>query len=210
MLSLKGPVQSRGIETMTRLELRPGTAGQHQLPISITYTLLFEDFVALNKAAIRNGLPRSFFWAVYLAFMTGIFLLAVVGTGLWLDGWKSLELFKKSGFQSDLLRVYPAIILLAVVINLVGRKLNWRWTFKRRSIANKEITLAFSEEGLQSSVADLEGKASWAAIKRVYSSKAHLILFISKLEGFVIPRRAFQSGEAFDRFVSYARERVNG
>ncbi|WP_243369131.1 YcxB family protein [Microvirga solisilvae] len=195
---------------MTGLDLRPGPAGQHHLPLSITYTLLFEDFVALNKAALRNGPPRSLFWAAYLTFMTGIFLLAIIGTGLWLDGWKSLELFKRSSFQSNLLRIYPAVILLAVVINLVGRQLNWRWTFKRRSISNKEITLSFSEEGLQSSVSDFEGKASWAAIKRVYPSKAHLILFISKLEGFVIPRRAFQSDEAFDTFVIYAKERVNG
>lgn len=89
------------------------------------------------------------------------------------------------------------------------RMLSYEISYAKES-ANKEISVRFDDEALLNSTPDAEGKMPWTAIKRVFASDACLILFVSKLERSVVPRRALPSGEALNNLIRYAKERVNG
>jgi hypothetical protein len=196
----------------TKLELNSGTTAidQNHAPVSLTFTFLLEDFVALSKAAALNGRSRGLHWLKSFALITIAVPFGIMIAVLWLHGWASLELFRRASFWWGVLKIYSLIILLIVPICFLVQRTQWRLIFKKRSIANKNITPSFNDDGLHSVAAGFEGKAGWDVIKRVSSSKTHLILFISESEGFVIPRRAFQSNEAFENFATYAKERANG
>lgn len=49
-------------------------------------------------------------------------------------------------------------------------------------------------------------RIEWHGIARVIASDAHLILMISPTEGFIVPRRAFDSGADWQRFIDFARQ----
>ena len=48
-------------------------------------------------------------------------------------------------------------------------------------------------------------RIEWHGIARVIHSDAHLILMTSPIEGFIVPRRAFNSDADWQRFVDFAR-----
>ncbi len=70
--------------------------------------------------------------------------------------------------------------------------------------------MTFNNDGIFWSGEGFKGEINWSKVTRIVTLKDSLFLFISKLEALCVPQRAFASKDAFDNFIAYAKERVNG
>jgi hypothetical protein len=178
---------------------------------TISYRFGRDDYSALVRARRSIG-PLGRLGTRGRGLRLGL-LLGLLGAGqwvvsrfdlLWVDPWHVL-------IVGTILFVF--MLLLMILVAPVGERLgDWaaaRWQFPQSSIANKDVTLEFGEEGIRSKVGGVEGRFSWPSFARVIETRDGLFLALSRTELLAVPRRALPSAEAFAGLVRQVRARLD-
>jgi hypothetical protein len=178
---------------------------------TISYRFGPDDYSALVRARRSIGpLGRLGSWG--RGMRLGL-LLGLLGAGqwvishydlLWVDPWRVL-------IVGTILFVF--MLVLMILVAPVGEHLSeWvatRWHFPQSSIANKDVTLEFGDQGVRSKVGGIEGRFSWPSFVRVIETEDGLFLALSRAELLAVPRRALPSADAFAALVRQVRARLD-
>jgi YcxB-like protein len=164
-------------------------------------------------------------WSDYFAMQQALFSLSLLGR---LGRWRkyifaaammvffNLVDLLSSSFDLVINLVVSAVGFLAALLGAaIGELLSklffvqyTKFLFPRLSVANKDCTLTFGEEGIRSKYGDIEGRLPWRSIKNVLATKDYLFLSISRMEMLLVPRRALPSDDAATALATYIRSKV--
>lgn len=175
---------------------------------SASYTYSFADYQASRTARRKLSPVENALWPWRHALLVSINLVILVFL-IWDAGLSADEVFSWT-YLSEILPLYTGLIAFVALVDVLIDRIFPAWVFKRYSMANKRLDLTFHHDGIDWSAEGFKGEFAWSKVIRLIMLKGYLFLFVSKLEAVCIPQRAFPSKEAFDNFVSYAKERVNG
>lgn len=78
---------------------------------------------------------------------------------------------------------------------------------KKSPILQHPSTVTLSNEELRVEFASTAVTNRWAGVSRVENTPSHLFLFTQPADGFIVPRRAFNSDEEFEQFCGFARQK---
>lgn len=107
------------------------------------------------------------------------------------------------------------LLLLGPVLILVGLIFMgfywWALTVNKRANARRPSfihtsTMRLDETGMMNHCDAFIFNVEWRGFTLVAASDGHLGLFTSATEGYMVPRRAFDSDDDWQRFVNFARE----
>jgi hypothetical protein len=167
----------------------------------IAYTFTFEDFLAARRALAWNGVfGHRTYWIRYVIF-AGIMLAC-----WWIPVRYELRAYALSDAYIVVLALVAAIALMifAWALDLLLA----RMVFRRLAIAGADVSLRFDADGVHYNMPSYFGVLSWSGIHRVMVSPGYLLLFISKSEAMVLPRRAFPSDGAFGETLRFVRTKT--
>ena len=102
-----------------------------------------------------------------------------------------------------------ALPLLIFLIDLLFDQVLVRWIFRRSSMAGQMLTIDLNDRRITWWAEGIRGELDWKRILRIVALKDYLFFFFGKMEAIGLPRNAAPQG-AFDRIVSFAKERANG
>ncbi len=105
--------------------------------------------------------------------------------------------------------VFVAMFLAAPLGEFLGERALARWIFPRFSLADKEVTLTFGEDGIRSEYGGMEGRMPWQSVLHMLETENYLFLSISRAEMIIVPRRALPSPAAAAELAHYIRSKVN-
>ncbi|MFC1459045.1 YcxB family protein [Microvirga arabica] len=182
--------------------------GRPEVVHSASYTYSFADYQASREARRKLNPVQYAVWPWRYALLVGV-NLAILLFLIW-DADLTAEEVLSWTYLSEILPLYAGLLVCVALIDVLFDRILPAWVFKRYSMANKPLAFAFHDNGINWSSEGFRGEFVWSKVTQIVSLKGYLFLFISKLEALCIPQRAFLSKDAFDRFVSYAKERVNG
>jgi YcxB-like protein len=170
---------------------------------TVTYRFGRADYIALLRAqrslSVLNRFGR---WGRYACF--GLFFVVLINLSN-ISSWSfdpALDLITSA-------IAFALIVLVAPVGELIADRILSLLVFPRFSVANKDLTLTFADDGIRSQHGGMEGKIPWSAVKRILETKDHLFLSISRAENMVVPRRALPSPDAAVELAHYIRSEVD-
>ncbi|MDB5335264.1 MAG: hypothetical protein JWN70_883 [Planctomycetaceae bacterium] len=101
------------------------------------------------------------------------------------------------------LLAFPVIVAVALPFSWWRRRRYWRRLLSEEQ--NKGFlglcTMVLDDQGIRVSKPSGEGIKYWPAVEQILVSDAYLFLFTSSFDGYVVPRRAFQSDTEFNAFL---------
>lgn len=174
---------------------------------SLTHAYGYDDFAALIRAKRSIGLMGKLGPATPYVVVSALYLVLIVSSLAW-DGLAPAEMIQGQ-MPLMILAGIPLVIVLVAAIDFIFMRLIYRLVFQRFALADKEITVTLNDSGIKWSGGGLAGECGWFNVKRVVETKECLFLFISKVEGLVMPRRAVASERAFQELATYVREHAN-
>jgi hypothetical protein len=169
---------------------------------TITYRYGRDDYIAALRAQ-RSMSPLARFgrWGRYACFA----LLFVVLIDL-----INHEMFWNNPFVAFV--VSGILFVIAMIVAPIGEFLAEqalaRWILPRHSIANKDVTLEFGDDGVRSRYGGMQGSIPWPSINRVLDAEDHLFLSISRAEMMMVPKRALPSADAVAELQHYIRSKI--
>jgi hypothetical protein len=172
-----------------------------------------------------NTVTYRYGWQDYFAMQQALFSLSLLGRlGRWrkylfaavMTVFLSLVNLLSSSFDLVIDLVVSVVGFLAALLGAaIGELLSrfffvqyTKFLFPRLSVANKDCTLTFSEEGIRSKYGDIEGRLPWRSISNVLATKDYLFLSISRMEMLLVPRRALPSDDAAAALATYIRSKI--
>jgi hypothetical protein len=170
-------------------------------PSGIAYTFTFEDFLAARRAMAWNGVfGRHTYWIRYVIFAT------IMVTCWWVPVTHDLKKYALSSSQIGLLActALVALMVLAWALDLLFA----RMTFGRLAIAGADVSLTFEDDGVHYKMSSYSGVVSWSGVYRVMRTPSYLLIFISKSEAMVFPRRAFPSDSVFGETLRFVQTKT--
>jgi hypothetical protein len=171
---------------------------------TVSFHYGWPDFFAMQRAHFSlSPLGRLGRWRKYL-FAAAMVLLYNLENLL----SRSFDLVTDLIVSAILL---PTAVLGAVIGEFAAKIFFAVWTkflFPRLSVANKDCTLTFGEEGIASKYGDIEGRFPWRLITNVLETKDYFFLSISRMEMILVPRRALPSEDAAAELAAYIRSKV--
>jgi hypothetical protein len=170
---------------------------------TVTYHFGRRDYIALLQGNRALGLLGRFGrWGRYASFA----LFVVVLLNL-------LNIFSWSFDMVTFLIVSAVMFVIVLVAAPIGEFIADRllslWVFPRLSVAEKDCTLVFGEDGIRSKYGDIEGRVPWRSIVRIMDAKEYIYLTISRAEMILVPKRALPSPDAAEALVHYIKSMVD-
>ena len=170
---------------------------------TVTYRYGRDDYIALLRAQrSRSLLGRLGRWGRYACF--ALFFVVLINL---------LDILSRSfDWSVDLITsgvVFLVMLLAAPLGEFLGEHALSRWIFPRYSMANKDITLTFGEDGIHSKYGGMEGRIPWQSVVHILETKDYLFLSISRAEMILVPRRALPSPDAAAELAHYIRSKVD-
>ena len=158
------------------------------------FTFTYADFADLSRArAERTGCSGwSGLLKVFGYYLVCVTLGVVVGM-LMSDGLAGLS---PDRLLSALQATYPALtfIIFALVVlhfYVVGPAYRAYVHYPKLSVAGKEMTYEFADSGLGWTSPAGKGEITWTAVEAVSDLPRSFVVWIGRLEGAVVPARAF-------------------
>jgi hypothetical protein len=182
---------------------RGGDGAIHQ----VSFMLDFRYYQALRDAKRKLNPIDDFIWRwrYALAFaIAGITVFWLVIRG----GFTPAEMLSWE-FLLSLGGLGLALPLLIFLIDLLFDQVLARWIFRRSSMAGQMLTIDLNDQRIAWWAEGIRGELDWTRILRIVALKDYLFFFFGKMEAIGLPRNAAPQG-AFDRIVSFAKERANG
>ncbi len=173
------------------------------MAIAARHTHTYEDFLTLVRARRRASGART--WWRYALWMA-IYLAVLV--------WFTPDLLRASAWREGFVWaiVLGGLAAMAVIIwavDLLFDRVVYRLHYRRLATAGAEVTLNLDEDGIAWTIRDIGGRLPWSAVTTVDDQEDGLVLFISPLEGMVVPRRAFASLGEYEAARTLIRERTH-
>jgi hypothetical protein len=164
----------------------PAVSGPVQLPtapdgMTLSYELVEDDLVALQRHQFRRRVPLLLLWLAVLVYLVADTL--------------------KMGIAGGLILVVPAALLFGWMPSAVRKQVR-----KQSGLLGPQA-LAASPEGLTTWSAALgQEQRGWPGIREIRAGREHVYLFLNPMQAYVVPRRAFASTEESERFLARVRE----
>lgn len=171
---------------------------------SVSYRMERGDFIALSMVLTRRKPSRVL---LELVIYFGV-LLAIMAFG---GGPQNListivSVFSVQGFVFYLPLILLGPILLLLTPQITG--LIAAFIYKRNAIADREITLHLTAEGIEGGATDLYSRIGWGAVLKLVETPKHLFIQISRREALIIPRRAIPNEDHYNNLKGFIRART--
>lgn len=169
---------------------------------TVTFRIGRGDYIAALKANRALG-PFGRFgrWGRYAGFaLFFVVLINLINIGSW--SFDAVTIIVSA-------IMFVVVLIVAPIGEAIADQLLSRLRFPQLSMANKECTLVFGEDGIHSNYGGMEGRLPWRAIVRVLQSKDYLFLAISRAEVILVPRRALPSADAAAELAHYIKSKVD-
>jgi hypothetical protein len=171
---------------------------------SLSYRMERSDFVALSKVMTRQ---RPGYVALELVLYFGA-LLAIAA----LAGGPQNTLDTLGRFAaSPLFLAYLPLILLGPILLLLTPQITGliaAMLYSRNAMADREVTLHLTAEGIEGGATDLYSRVGWGAVLKLVETPTHLFLQISRREALFIPRRAVPNEDQYNNLKGFVRART--
>jgi YcxB-like protein len=174
-------------------------------PKSITFTYSYSDYLALNRLMRRDSIwKRTQFIRVPMAAA-----LAVVG---FVVAQAAFAGRSSSGALYQVLLSWElwAIIAASPAVVWIVNQVELRLYYRRQRIDGSLISVTFDDvKGITSEGPTGTGIMPWSAVRKVVSdTHAFVVLYENRAIGLCLPRRAFETQQAFDDALAYVAERI--
>lgn len=172
---------------------------------TISFRMERADFVALSTALARQD-PRSTFIkiAVYLLALLAIAWFEAGSVDALLAALANNFSFPSVLFYAPV--VFGPPLLLLMTPQLAG--LVAAASYRRNAIADRDVTLHLTAEGIEGGATDLYSRVGWAGVRRLIETPSHLFVLISRREALLIPRRAVPNEDVYDNIRGFIRART--
>ncbi|MEH2586446.1 YcxB family protein [Bradyrhizobium sp. AZCC 1721] len=178
-------------------------ATEAAMPPGIKYTYLFEDYLAATRARAWNGVfGRHTYWIRYC--MWAALFLVIVSAQVILDYLKTKG-SPDLGSTALALAGFAGLMIFAWLLEWLIARLAYR----RLAIADADVVLRFEADGIHWSMSHHSGVVAWSGIQDIIRTPRRILVFVSKAEAFVLPRRAFTSENAFADAARYMETRTS-
>ena len=170
---------------------------------TVTYRYGRDDYIALLRAQRALGpLGRFGRWGRYACF--ALFLVVIVDLINYEGTWSQplVVTLVVSGL------LFVIAMLVAPIGEFLADQFLGRWMFPRHSVANKDVTLEFADDGVHSRYSVMQGLIPWPSINRIFDTEDHIFLSISRAEMMVVPKRALPSADAAAELQHYIRSKI--
>lgn len=145
----------------------------------LQYALTVEDYAALNDAIglrRRFGQPAPWLW-----YAIGLVNLAVLAYSINARGWGWSSVF------SALLAAYA----------FAAPSLYWmilRRNYHKQGLGKGPVTLQLTKTGVESEQNGISSAVTYPAIASVDDRPKHVLIWISKAQALIVPKRALKNG----------------
>lgn len=173
---------------------------------TISFRMERDDFVALSTTLARQyPRPTLIKIAVYLLALFAIAWLEAGGsTDELLAALAANFAFPNVLFYGLVVAGPPLLLLmtpqLAGLIAAAG--------YRRNAIADRDVTLHVTAEGIEGGAAGLYSRIGWAGVSRLIETPSHLFVLISRREALLIPRRAVPDEDVYSNIRGFIRART--
>jgi hypothetical protein len=145
----------------------------------ITYKLTAVEFIAAQSLHSRRN-PLG-----YISLAICYFIAPLLGVLFMLSG----VLFFKAGSIFSL--TSQEFLGLLITLSPLWLHLYWRYRFKSSRVSGSPCVIDFGEDRIDTEMPGFSrGTMEWIAIKRYRESKKMLLVYVSGISFFAIPRRA--------------------
>jgi hypothetical protein len=165
----------------------------------ITYELTADEFIAAQSLhSRRNPLGYINLAICYLVGpLLGIFLML------------SVVSFPKVGF--NLSSLSQEFLPLLITLSPLWLHLYWRYRFRSSRVSNSPCVIDFGEDRIATEMPGFsKSTVEWIAIKKYRESKKMLLVYVSGVSFFAIPRRAFGGGGYIELITLLKRKLLAG
>ena len=165
--------------------------------IELNYRLTLEDFLEFSRTYANRRRPawiRYLFWAALLA-LTGFSVI--------------LDLTAPAGERNYMILFIFVLLLiyLPVMKFWLSPKLHKK-RFNDLRMGHGAIAFSADSQGIVSAQSDAETKMDWGRIEAVTQSETQIVLWLSRIQGFIVPLRAFASPEKAEEFLTFTRAQI--
>ena len=165
----------------------------------ITYELTAAEFIAAQSLHSRRN-PLG-----YVSLVICYFIAPLLGVFFML----SVVSFHKVGF--NLSSISQELLPLFITLTPLWLHLYWRYRFKSSRVSSNPCVIDFGEDRI---VTEMPGfsrsTVEWIAIKKYRESKKMLLVYISGISFYAIPRRACEKGEYIELMALLKRKLSSG
>ena len=171
---------------------------------SLSYRMERGDFVALSKVLTRQKPGRVLLELV-------LYFGALLAIAAFAGGPQNLLDTLGRFAASPLFFGYLPLILLGPVLLLLTPQITGliaALVYRRNAMADREVTLHLTAEGIEGGATDLYSRVGWAAVLRLVETKTHLFMQISRREALFIPRRAVPNEDQYNNLKGFIRART--
>lgn len=171
----------------------------------VTYRMERGDLVAMTMALSRSSPRRlAFEIAAYLAIVALIGLALAGSADAYADTLADAFSMPLAVITVPLLLAGPVILALRPQINGFVAAL----IYKRHAIADREVTLDLTAEGIEGGATDVYSRIGWGAVSGLIETPTHLFVRISRREALTIPRRAVPNEDEYRNLRGFIRART--
>ena len=178
----------------------------HPSPLfTISFRMERGDFVALSMAIARRDPGRTLgLIALYLASLLAVALLGAGSPERLLLSLERALSRPAALLYLSLILAGPALLLAAPSIAALSAAALYR----RNAIADRDVTLELTVDGIEGGSTDLYSRIGWAAVQELIETPTHLFIRISRREALLIPRRAVPNEDNYANLVGFIRART--
>ena len=171
------------------------------------YNFTFDKFLTLVRARRERAGVRV--WRRYLVIF-GIYALSM----WWFGGLGSKSAWTAEVWYFSMLWFIAGGVatgMIIALIDLVFDRLVYRLIFRRYAQAGKRIAVDIGMHGLTASGAGVSAILDWQAIKQmtVMRDSSAAVLWLSNIEGILVPADAFASTSEFAAACQFMKEKTD-
>lgn len=171
---------------------------------TVSYRMERGDFVALTRVLSRR---RAWRLVLELALYFG----ALFGIAAMAGGPQNVLRTLGSFVTGPLFLAYLPLIFVGPVLLVLTPQITGllaAMAYRRSDMADREVTLQITAEGIEGGSADLYARVGWAAVQRLIETPTHLFLQISRREALLIPRRTVPNEDQYNNIKGFIRART--
>lgn len=172
---------------------------------TVSYRMERGDFVALTRALTRlEPRPTLAKLVVYFALLLLAAYLAAGTFDAFVASLAAAFSFPAVLLNAPLVVIPPLLLLLSPQLaGLVAAS-----TYRRNAIADRDVTVHLTAEGIEGGATDLYSRVGWAAVTRLIETPKHLFIQISRREALIVPRRAVPNEDTYNNLKGFIRART--
>lgn len=171
----------------------------------VKYTMQRRDYVALSAAMSKKPAIRTLLEIA--AYVAALLLTLPLATGSLEAALTSLRMvltFRAPLWVYPILGAIPLLLLLhAQIMALLAALI-----YQRNAIADREMVLDFTSDGIEGGVTDLYSRIGWNAVRKLIETPSHLFIAISRREALIVPRRALPHEDDYRMLLGFIRARA--